>query len=135
MDNIVFDFQKIWNEIDVETGCRAATFSKQIRDMCRGIPQLEEAFVNIIKELDWGLYYDNHSYWWKWRSRDFNMQMWPKFGYCEERKKDFARQILEKFCPIASKYWIKQELLTEEMIRKESDKRTAQLNIALNNLH
>jgi hypothetical protein len=134
MDNIVFDFQDIWDDIDYQTGGRSATFAKYIRAMGRGVAELDEEFRNIIREIDYREYSSNFSYWYDWRSWNTNMDMWPRLGNNEERKKIAARKILEKFCPIASKYWIKKELLKEEKLRAQSIKRTVELGVALNKL-
>lgn len=77
---------------------------------------------------------DNFSYWYMWRSQHDNKDMWPKFGHNEAYKKKTAKEILKRFCPIATEYWIRKAISDEEAMRIESYKRTDQLNIALNSI-
>lgn len=134
MTDLVFNFKPMWKDINIQTGARASTFAKYIRSMCQGEIELEEKYKDVIRSISWGVYMGNFNYWYTWRSYHDNKDMWPKFGVNEATKKNLAKEILKRFCPIASEFWIRKALANEEKIRMKSYKRTDQLNIALNNI-
>jgi hypothetical protein len=132
--DVVFNFAAIWKDIHIQTGSRSASFAKYIRSMCQGERELEEKYKDVIQSLSWDIYMGNFSYWYGWRSFHDNKDMWPKFGVNETNKKKFAKEILKKFCPIASEFWIKKALAKEARVRAESRERTEQLISALNDI-
>ena len=134
LSDVVFNFDAIWEDIHVQTGSRSASFAKYIRAMCKGRRELEEKYVDVIRTISFHIYISNFSYWYDWRSRRDNKDMWPKFGGNEVNKKKVAKEILKRFCPIATEFWIKKALVAEENVRTESQERTEHLISILNSI-